>query len=94
MKLSTLKIRLPNKEVLQMYYSTTHKYINVSQIRKLFGCSYPTAAKVRNEIQHEMTLEGKKFPLGYVPFDRVLEKADVTILTIERNYQKQIKLGL
>lgn len=94
MKLTTLKIRLPNKEVLQMYYSTTHKYINVSQIRKLFGCSYQKAAAIRNEIQKEMTQEGKKFPLGYVPFDRVLEKADVTILTIERNYQKQIKLGL
>lgn len=89
-----LKIKLSNKEILQMYYSTTHKYINVSDIRRIFGCSYQKAAGIRNEIQAEMTAEGKKFPTGYVPFDRVLEKADITILTIERNYQKQIKLGI
>ncbi len=89
-----LKIKMPNKEILQLYYATNHKYINVSTIRKLFGCSYQKAAAIRNEIQAEMTQEGKKFPEGYVPFDRVLDKADITILTIERNYQKQIKLGI
>lgn len=85
---------MPNKEILQLYYSTSHKYINVSTIRKIFGCSYQKAADIRNEIQKEMTKENKKFPQGYVPFDRVLEKADITILTIERNYKKQIKLGI
>ena len=94
MKINRLQIRMPNKEILKMYYATSHKYINVSQIRKIFGISYPTAAKIRDEIQTELAAEGKGFPPGYVPFDRVLEKADITIQTIERNYQKQIKLGI
>ena len=94
MSMKILHLKMPNKEILQMYYATSHKYINVSQIKKIFGISHPTAAKIRNEIQEELTAEGTGFPPGYVPFDLVLEKAGITIQTIERNYKKQINLGI
>lgn len=88
------EVRMSNEAVLKMYYATNHKYINVKNIQLLFGCGYQKAAKIRDTIQKELTEEGEKFPLGYVPFERVLEKAHLSISTIERNYKKQKSLNL
>ena len=93
---TTYVIALTNKEILQMYYSQNVKLINVSQIQKIFGCEYKKAAKLRNIIQAQLVLEGKEAlaKTGYVPFDMVLKEANLTIETVERNYKKQIKLGI
>ena len=88
--------KMSNKEILSWYYSMNAKFLNVADIKKLFGCAYGKAARIRNKIQERLISEGRKelAMTGFVPFDYVLEEASLNIETIERNYKKQIKLGI
>lgn len=94
MKNIEYNINITNKQILKMYYSQNVRYLNVCQIKKMFGCEYKKASTIRDSIKKELYQSGIDTPVGLVPFDEVLKVANLNINIVERNYKKEVRLGL
>ena len=95
MKPKIYKIAIPDKEVLQMYYSSTHRMIDKNDIMKLFNCKDRKARELIYQVKkNELEKNNKRYDVGIIPFDKAFEYLEIDINLIEKNYMKQVKLGL
>ena len=88
------KVRCSDEELLRIYYSARFNFINKREIKSIFGGSYRLTREIYDSILIEASQNGIEYPSGYVPINKVFEKIGIEISIIERNYQKQKKLGL
>lgn len=92
--MSMRRKRSSNKEILEMYYKCSCEYVNLADIKRLLHVGNGKASTIRNELQAEALEKDEVYPTGYVPIDKVLEKVGINIKKVERNYRKEISLGL